>query len=131
MKETHIRVADEEMMTDFNKAAKADLKVSQASLTKYGTPQLVESINGAASMPTRNFQSSWFEDAEKISEQLQGRKAQVNLALVALDRARVFQLARAKEIIVEELTDNVVKDPVDTEILSVERTIKNILPEGL
>ncbi|MBT7369705.1 MAG: hypothetical protein HN816_03600, partial [Gammaproteobacteria bacterium] len=72
-----------------------------------------------------------FVEAEKISEQLTGRKAQVNLALVALDRARVFQLHRAKEIIIDELTDSVVKDPIDTEILATERIIKNLLPEDL
>ncbi len=72
-----------------------------------------------------------FEDAEAISQQLVGRKSQVNLALVALDRARVFQLARAKDMVINELTDSVVKDPVDTEILATERIIKNLLPEEL
>jgi tetratricopeptide (TPR) repeat protein len=71
-----------------------------------------------------------FEDAEEVSEQLTGRKAQVNLALVALDRARVFQLAWAKEIVREELTDTVVRDPIDAEILATERIVKNLLPEG-
>lgn len=61
-----IPVADREMMKELNKMALADLKVSRASISKYGTHQLVEAINGAASMPTRNFQSSWFEDADKI-----------------------------------------------------------------
>lgn len=72
-----------------------------------------------------------FEDAEEVSELLTGRKAQVNLALVALDRARTFQLAWAKEIVREELTDTVVRDPIDAEILATERIIKNLLPEGL
>ncbi|MBO6556274.1 MAG: hypothetical protein JJ921_07220 [Pseudomonadales bacterium] len=72
-----------------------------------------------------------FEDAEEVSEQLSGRKAQVNLALIALDRARIFQLAWAKEIVREELTDTVVKDPIDAEILVTERIVQNLLPEGL
>ncbi len=72
-----------------------------------------------------------FNEAEKISEQLTGRKAQVNLALSALDRARAFQIGRAKYIMTNEVTDTVVKDPIDTEILSTERIIKNLLPEGL
>ncbi|MDA0978949.1 MAG: hypothetical protein O3B72_10345 [Proteobacteria bacterium] len=72
-----------------------------------------------------------FKEAEAISQQLKGRKGQVNLALVALDRARVFQLGQAKNIIVNELTDSVVKDPVDTEIIATERIIKNLLPESL
>lgn len=71
-----------------------------------------------------------FVEAEKISQQMTGRKSQVNLALVALDRARVFQLARANEIVRDELTDTVVKDPIDTEILATERIIKNLLPES-
>lgn len=70
-----------------------------------------------------------FEDAEQISEQLKGRKAEVNLAIVALDRARVFDFARAKDLIIDELRDNVVKDPVDAEILTTERITKNLLPE--
>jgi tetratricopeptide (TPR) repeat protein len=72
-----------------------------------------------------------FLESEEITKQLSGRKAQVNLALVALDRARVFQLARAKEIVIDELTDTVVKDPVDAEILATERIIKNLLPAAL
>lgn len=72
-----------------------------------------------------------FSEAEAISAQLTGRKAQVNLALVALDRARVFQLARAKEIIIDELTDTVVRDPIDTEVLATERVAKNLLPKEL
>ena len=67
--------------------------------------------------------------AEALSKQIQGRKGEVILALVALDRARVFQLARAKELMIEELRDNVVKDPVDAEILETERIAGNLLPE--
>lgn len=71
-----------------------------------------------------------FEEAEAISKELKGRKSQINLGLVALDRARVFQLARAKDIVINELTDTVVRDPIDTEVLATERIIKNLLPEG-
>ena len=70
-------------------------------------------------------------EAEEISKQLTGRKSQVNLALVALDRARVFQLVRARNIIVDELTDTVVRDPIDTEVLSTERIFSGFLPEDL
>ena len=71
-----------------------------------------------------------FEEAEAISKDLTGRKSQINLALVALDRARVFQLAKARDILINELTDTVVKDPIETEVLSTERIIRNLLPEG-
>ncbi len=72
-----------------------------------------------------------FSDAEAISKQLSGRKSQIAMALVALDRARVFFLPRAKEIVVDELTDSVVRDPIDAEILATERIIKNLLPEDI
>jgi hypothetical protein len=72
-----------------------------------------------------------FAESEGISAQLSGRKSQVNLAIVALDRARVFQLEQAKRMVIEELTDTVVKDPIDAEVLSTERIVKNLLPEGL
>ncbi len=72
-----------------------------------------------------------FTDAEQISEQLKGRKAEVTLAMVALDRARVFNFARAKSLIIDELKDNVVKDPVDAEVLATELIAKNLLPASL
>jgi hypothetical protein len=72
-----------------------------------------------------------FAESEGISAQPSGRKSQVNLAIVALDRARVFQLEQAKRMVIEELTDTVVKDPIDAEVLSTERIVKNLLPEGL
>ena len=83
-------------------------------LARFGNARLAESL---------------FAEAESISQQLQGRKAEVILALVALDRARVFQLEQAKELMIEELRDNVVKDPVDAEILETERIARNLLPE--
>lgn len=61
-----IPVADADLMKEVNKAAIEDLKVSRASIKEFGTPQLVEMINGAAAMPTRNFQTSYFEEGEKI-----------------------------------------------------------------
>jgi aldehyde:ferredoxin oxidoreductase len=61
-----IPVADGDLMKEVNKTAIEDLKVSRASIKEFGTPQLVEMINGAAAMPTRNFQTSYFEDGEKI-----------------------------------------------------------------
>lgn len=72
-----------------------------------------------------------FAEAENISTQLTGRKAQVNHAIVALDRARVFQLERAKLMVIEELTDTVVKDPIDSEVLTTERIARNLLPAEL
>jgi aldehyde:ferredoxin oxidoreductase len=61
-----IPVSDPQMMKDFNKGAIKDLKTSRVMEKKFGTHQLVEIINGAATMPTRNFQTSYFEDGPKI-----------------------------------------------------------------
>ena len=49
---------------------------------------------------------------------------------MAINRAKVFQLERAREIVVNELTESMIGDPIDTEILVTERVIKNLLPEG-
>ena len=54
----------------------------------------------------------------------------MNLSLVAVDRAKVFQLNKAKEIVNNELTDSVIREPIDTEVLVTGRVIKNLLPEG-
>ncbi len=61
-----IPMADRALVADINNTAVEDLKTSRASLSKFGTPQLVELVNGAAAMPTRNFQTSYFEEGEKI-----------------------------------------------------------------
>lgn len=71
-----------------------------------------------------------FEEAEAISKKLSGRKSQINLGLVAVDRAKVFQLEKAREIVNNELTDSAIRDSIDTEVLLTERVIKNLLPEG-
>ncbi len=72
-----------------------------------------------------------FSEAEAISQSLTGRKSQVVLALVALDRARVFQLTRAKDMVTNDLTDTVVRDPIDSEIMATERITRDLLPPGL
>ncbi|MDI6655582.1 MAG: aldehyde ferredoxin oxidoreductase family protein, partial [Candidatus Hydrothermarchaeota archaeon] len=36
-------------------------------LKEYGTPNIVSTVNSAGLLPTRNFQTGFFEDAEKIS----------------------------------------------------------------
>jgi aldehyde:ferredoxin oxidoreductase len=61
-----IPIADEAAVREIYRAAAANLKNSRASHTEYGTPQFVESLNELGCLPTRNFQTSWFEGAEKI-----------------------------------------------------------------
>ena len=69
-----------------------------------------------------------FKEAEAISRELSGRKSKINLGLLAIDRAKVFQLEKAKEMVIDELTDSAIADPIDTEVLVIERVIKNLLP---
>ena len=61
-----IPVADEAGVKEIYRAAAANLKGSRASHTEYGTPQFVESLNELGCLPTRNFQTSHFEGADKI-----------------------------------------------------------------
>jgi len=61
-----IPVADQAAVKELYRAAAANLKGSRASHTEYGTPQFVESLNELGCLPTRNFQTSWFEGADKI-----------------------------------------------------------------
>ena len=69
-----------------------------------------------------------FKEAEAISRELSGRKSKINLGLLAIDRAKVFQFDKAKEMVIDELTDSAIADPIDTEVLVIERVIKNLLP---
>jgi aldehyde:ferredoxin oxidoreductase len=61
-----ISLADPEKVAAIRKAAVADLKTSRANHTKYGTPQYIEPLNTFGCMPTRNFQTGWFEDIDKV-----------------------------------------------------------------
>jgi aldehyde:ferredoxin oxidoreductase len=61
-----IPVADEAAVKEIYRAAAANLKDSRASHTEYGTVQFVESLNELGCLPTRNFQTSYFEAADKI-----------------------------------------------------------------
>ena len=61
-----IPLADPAQAAEIQKAAAADLKSSRANHTKYGTPQYIEVINELGCMPTRNFQTAYFEGASRI-----------------------------------------------------------------
>ncbi len=61
-----IPVADPDRVKEIRRAAIADLRQSRANHTKYGTPQYIEVINELGCMPTRNFQTAYFEGADKI-----------------------------------------------------------------
>jgi aldehyde:ferredoxin oxidoreductase len=61
-----ILLADPERVAEIRKAAVADLKQSRANHTKFGTPQYIEPLNTLGCMPTRNFQTAYFEDCDKV-----------------------------------------------------------------
>lgn len=59
-----IPLANEEALKAFIKEGMAKLRESKAGLTKFGTPQLTQTMNKFGSYPTNNFQSGVFENAE-------------------------------------------------------------------
>jgi len=61
-----ISLADPEKVAAIRRAAVAELKVSRANHTKFGTPQYIEPLNTLGCLPTRNFQTAYFEDCDKV-----------------------------------------------------------------
>jgi aldehyde:ferredoxin oxidoreductase len=61
-----IPVADEERVAEINKKALRNLKETRANHRKYGTAQYIEIINELGAMPTRNFQTTYFEKGNRV-----------------------------------------------------------------
>ncbi|HEC60870.1 MAG TPA: aldehyde ferredoxin oxidoreductase [bacterium] len=61
-----IPLADPEKIAEIRKKATKELKSTRANHTKLGTPQYIEVINELGCLPTRNFQTTYFEQADKI-----------------------------------------------------------------
>ena len=61
-----IPLADPAKVAEIRKAAVADLKTSRANHTRFGTPQYIEPLNTLGCMPTRNFQTAFFEECDKV-----------------------------------------------------------------
>ncbi|MGQ9625331.1 MAG: aldehyde ferredoxin oxidoreductase family protein [Anaerolineae bacterium] len=64
-----IPVADEARVVQIRKEAIEKLRHTRANHTKYGTAQYIEVINELGCMPTRNFQTSYFEGGRNIDAQ--------------------------------------------------------------
>jgi aldehyde:ferredoxin oxidoreductase len=64
-----IPVADGARIDEIRKAAIRNLKETRANHTKYGTPQYIAPINELGCMPTRNFQTTWFEGTGRVDAQ--------------------------------------------------------------
>jgi aldehyde:ferredoxin oxidoreductase len=61
-----IPVADQKKIDAIRKEAIVTLRKTRANHTKYGTPQYIETINELGCMPTRNFQTTFFEGTDKV-----------------------------------------------------------------
>jgi aldehyde:ferredoxin oxidoreductase len=61
-----IPVANPERLKEIRRAAIKNLRETRANHTKYGTPQYIEIINELGCMPTRNFQTTYFEGGDEI-----------------------------------------------------------------
>ncbi|MEW5814782.1 MAG: aldehyde ferredoxin oxidoreductase family protein [Spirochaetota bacterium] len=61
-----IPAADREKIDELRKAAIKNLQETRANHTKFGTPQYLEVINELGCMPTRNFQTTYFEGGNKV-----------------------------------------------------------------
>jgi aldehyde:ferredoxin oxidoreductase len=61
-----VALADPAKVVDIARTAAADLKSTRSYYTKYGTSQHIEPLNYLGCMPTRNFQTAWFEESDKI-----------------------------------------------------------------
>ena len=71
--------------------------------------------------------NSCLKRLKPLAENCLVEKSKINLGLLAIDRAKVFQFDKAKEMVIDELTDSAIADPIDTEVLVIERVIKNLL----
>jgi hypothetical protein len=71
-----------------------------------------------------------FDDALAIADRLEGRKGAVTRGMIALDQARGLWIGRAKDTL-ERVTELIVLEPISSEIVATERTIKNQLPKAI
>jgi len=65
-----IPVADRERIDQIRKTANENLRNTRANHTKYGTAQYIEVINELGAMPTRNFQTTYFEGGSSVDAQV-------------------------------------------------------------
>ena len=61
-----VPVADRARVDEIRKAAIAELRETRANHTKFGTVQYIKKLNDLGCMPTRNFQTSHFEECEPV-----------------------------------------------------------------
>jgi len=61
-----VPLADRGRVNEIRKAAIAELRTTRADHTRLGTMQYIKKLNDLGCMPTRNFQTSHFEDCEPV-----------------------------------------------------------------
>ncbi len=61
-----IPVADRAKIDEIRRAAIKELHESRANHTEYGTAQYIEPVNELGCLPTRNFQTTYFEGAKNV-----------------------------------------------------------------
>ena len=69
-----IPVANPARVKAILEAANLNLRESRANHTKFGTHQYIEVINELGAMPTRNFQTTYFEDGAQIDAAMMKQK---------------------------------------------------------
>ena len=65
-----IPLADAQKVAQIRKAAIGELRRTRVNHTKYGTAQYIEVINELGAMPTRNFQTTYFEGGNRVDAQM-------------------------------------------------------------
>ena len=68
-----------------------------------------------------------FNAALTVSAQLEGRKAAVSRGLIAIDQMRGLWVQQGKETM-SNVREPIVREPLESELISSERIIKNLLP---
>jgi len=61
-----VPLADPARVDEIRKAAITELRDSRANHTRFGTMQYIKKLNDLGCMPTRNFQTSYFEECEPV-----------------------------------------------------------------
>lgn len=69
-----IPISDKERVAQIRKKAIENLKQTRSNHTKFGTAQYIEIINELGAMPTRNFQTTYFEKSDKVDAQMMRQK---------------------------------------------------------
>lgn len=71
-----------------------------------------------------------FKEAFELSGDLSGRKQAVSRGLVGLDQARSLRLVSSRTIM-DTVTESIVKDPIDSEIIATSRILTTLMPEAV